>query len=708
VKTDDKLIDAIKYAEEQAESSSLQSDRQEAMAYYNGDAFGNEVAGRSQVVSRDVHDTIEWIKPSLLKMFASGDEVVKFNPVGAEDVEAAEQETEYINHIFMQKNDGFMILHDWFHDALLLKNAYVKAEWDVKETEETERYEGLMEEQVALIMQDKSVEVVAADTDEYGLYSIDVKRKKEYGCVKYKVLPPEQCRVSHSCDTVSVTEADFFQHWDWVSLSSLRESGFKIDDDVNDGEASDYTEWLRSQQADSPNYGEEGYSADPSMRKVKCKWSWIRFDKNKDGKAELLYVISVGKEVLLSEGADVIPVAALCPAPSPHRHNGWSVADGVMDLQLIKSTMLRGYFDNLYLTNNGRYAISSRVNLSDMLQSRPGGVIRVEGDPNGAIMPLVHPQAGAAILQGIEYIDALRENRTGVTRYNQGIDANSLNKTASGITQIMSASQQRIELIARVFAEGVKTLFWITHKITKQNATQPETIRLRNSFIPIDPREWKTRNDLTISVGLGNGNKDQQLVHLQTILGAQAQGMAIGIATPKNIYNAVTKLTENAGFKDTESFWTDPEKAQPQPPKQDPAMAKIQAEAQYNQQKLELDKQVATGDMALEKWKAEQQMLLEKYKAELKAQSDFELQNMKASMQQDLQVTKLQMDAHRESVTQMHDIAIKRSEHDESTEALREERQTKLLESMAAIADKMSKPKVATLSNGKKVRIDSE
>jgi hypothetical protein len=343
-----------------------------------------------------------------------------------------------------------------------------------------------------------------------------------------------------------------------------------------------------------------------------------------------------------------------------------------------------------------------------MLQSRPGGVIRVDGDPSGAIMPLVHPQAGASILQGIEYIDTLRENRTGVTRYNQGIDANSLNKTASGITQIMSASQQRIELIARVFAEGVKSLFWITHKITKQNATQPEVIRLRNEFIPIDPREWKTRNDLTISVGLGNGNKDQQLMHIQTIIAAQAQGMQIGVATPQNIYNALIKLTENAGFKDTESFWTDPSKAQPQPPKPDPNMLKIQAEQQYNQQKLELDKQMAMGDMALEKWKAEQQMLLEKYKAELKAQSDFELQNMKAGMQQELEVTKMQMQEQRESVSQMHEMAMNRSQQDESAETSRVERETKLLETMANLADKMSKPKVATLSNGKQVRIQSE
>lgn len=703
-KTDENLLAAIEWAQEAADVPSVNAEREQAIAYYNGDPFGNEVPGRSTVVSRDVHDTIEWIKPSLLKIFASGDDICTFNPVGAEDVPAAEQETEYINHIFMQKNDGFMLLHNWFHDALLLKNAYMKAEWVEKEELETERYEGLDENQIALVSSDPSIEITAADMSEYG-YSIEVKKKTSYGCVKFKVLPPEQCLVSHANEDVNVTESEFFQHWEYVTLSDLRESGFDVEDDLADGDAYDYTEYLRDKQADSFNY-EDSYSNDPSLRRIKCRWTWIKFDQNGDGKSELLYVISVGDKILLKEEADIIPVACICPSPAPHRHNGWSIADGVKDLQLIKSTLLRGYFDNLYLSNNGRYAISSRVNLQDMLQSRPGGVVRVDGDPGGAIMPLVHPQLGGAIIQGIEYIDTVRENRTGVTRYNQGIDANSLNKTASGITQIMTASQQRIELIARVFAEGVKTLFWITHKLTKQNATQPDVIRLRNQYVPVDPRQWRTRNDLTISVGLGTGNKDQQLVHLQQILLAQKEALMIGVATPKNIYHALSKLTQNAGFKDVENFWTDPSNAPPQPPKPDPVMMKLQAEAQFNQQKLELDRQKAAGDITLEKWKAEQDVLLEKYKAELKAQSEFELQKMKAELQANAEMMKAEMENQRQNVSMMHEIAIKRSEKDEEAETMREERQAKLVEGLAAVLDKLNKPKTATLSNGKKVTIE--
>jgi hypothetical protein len=700
------LIEAIHHAEDQAESPTLNEQREEALAYYNGDPFGNEVDGKSQVVSRDVHDTIEWIKPSLLKIFASGDEVVKFNPVGAEDVPAAEQESEYINHILMQKNDGFMILHNWFHDALLLKNAYVKVEWETKTQEETEKYGGLTEEELALVMQDESVEIVGGDVDEYGYYTIQVKMKEEYGCVKITNLPPENCLVSHSLSTVDVTDADFFQHRDWVTISSLRESGYDVDDDIADDENEELMSHLRDEDADSYNHGDTGISNDPAMRRVQCCWTWIRHDMNGDGTSELNYVISVGDTILFTEVVDTIPVAALCPCPQPHRHNGDSVADSVMDLQLIKSQLMRGYFDNMYLTNNGRYAVSDRVNLSDMLNSRAGGVVRVNGEPSGAIMPLVHPQQGGAILQGIEYIDGVRENRTGVTRYNQGIDANSLNKTATGISQIMSASQQRIELIARLFAEGVKTLAWLTHKVTKQNATKPDVIQLRNKFVPVDPREWKTRNDLSVSVGLGNGNKDQQLMHLQNIIMAQKEGLQIGLATPKNIYNALTKLTQNAGFKDTESFWTDPEAQQQQQPKPDPEMLKMQAEQQkdqakmqmdqqFNQAKLQLDQEKMQGQMSLEQWKAEQDVLLEKYKAELKANSDAEIQQAKLALQEQAEQTKLTLQANKDAAELM--ARIQGEEQD---------RQNRMFEKLAEISERMSQPRTATLSSGKKVTIN--
>lgn len=636
---DDKLIAALDAAESAADSPELAEERAKALEYYNGELFGNEVAGRSQYVSRDVHNAIEGIKPSLLKIFSSTDEVVSFTPTNAEDVPAAEQESAYINYLFSQKNNGFLLLEQWFHDALLLKTGYVKVYWDTREDVDTERYAGLTDDELAMVMQDQSLEVTEQAQDEYGLWSIEVKHKREYGCVKLDNLPPENCKVSHNCPSADVGESDFFQFWDYRTISWLRENGFDVPDDISDGGSESYEEWVRSEQSDATNYGDELDAVDPSMRMVKVKESWLRYDFNEDGKAELLHTITVGNTVLLREEADVIPVASLCPYPLPHRHVGRSVADDTMHYQELKSFLMRSYNDNLALSNNGRYAINAtNVNLQDMLVSRPGGVVRVNGDPGGNIFPLVHPSQGANIIQGMEFIQSLQENDTGVTRYNQGLDANSLNKTMGGMQMIMNASQLRVELIARNFAEiGVKRLFWLMHKVTKQNATQPEVFRLRNNWIPVDPRSWKTRYDLSISVGLGTGDKNQQLMHLQNILMAQKEALQIGVATPQNIYHSLTKLTENAGFKDTENFWTDPATQQPQPPQPSPEEIKAQAEmqkAQMNaqmqmkveQMKQEYENQRKQMDIAFEQWKVQLQESTKLTQAQISAQTTMNTQ----------------------------------------------------------------------------------
>jgi hypothetical protein len=182
-------------------------------------------------------------------------------------------------------------------------------------------------------------------------------------------------------------------------------------------------------------------------------------------------------------------------------------------------------------------------------------------------MPLQHPPLPAASFSMVEYMDSMKEKRTGVTAYNQGLDANSLNKTATGVQQIMNAAAQRLELVARTFAEtGVKDLFMLVHRLVRQNYTKPDIIRLRNKWVEVDPRSWKNRKDLTISVGLGSGNKDQQLMHLNSILAFQEKALALGITSPDKIYNALAKLTQNAGFKNPEEFWTNPADAPPAPP----------------------------------------------------------------------------------------------------------------------------------------------
>jgi len=285
------------------------------------------------------------------------------------------------------------------------------------------------------------------------------------------------------------------------------------------------------------------------------------------------------------------------------------------------------------------------------LTSRPGGVVRVQGEPGSSIMPLQHAPFPASSFQMVEYMDNMKEKRTGITAYNQGLDSNSLNKTATGVQQIMNASQQRLELVARTFAEtGVKDLFLLVHKMVRQNLTKPDIVRIRNKWVEIDPRSWKNRKDLSISVGLGAGNKDQQLMHLNNILQMQKEALQVGLTDPGKIYNALSKLTQNAGFKNPDEFWIDPannpqagqQQQQPDPQQQliegqlqieqMKAQADMQLEAQKNDADMKQEQLRSQNDILIEREKIASQAELERFKAQLRAETDLAIANIKAQM----------------------------------------------------------------------------
>jgi len=634
--TDDEILAKIEAQEATSYGifdDELSSERASAIDRYLGKPYGNEVEGRSQVVSTDVSDTIESILPSLLKVFMSGDEVVRFDPKGPEDIEAAQQETDVVNHLVLERNNGFFTFYTWFKDALLSKNGYVKVYWEEREEVETETYQGLTDEEFAFIVQSNEVEVIEhteypdevdiqmrqqaieqalANPDQYAgqkqaaqiqampakmLHDAKVQTKETKGCLEIEPVAPEAMMVSVDTSCVSLQDANFVQHREQSTIADLREDGFDVPDDIGFDENSDQFEAeANARDLYSEQYDRESFNG--SDRKLLVRDTYIRID------GELWRYVVVGQKIIHKEQAEIIPFAALTPVIMPHRHVGRSVADLVSDIAEIKTALMRGQLDGLYLALNPRHVISDKVNLDDMLVSRPGGVVRTMGLPGESVMPLISPDVSGVAYPMIEYMDGVKENRTGVTRYNQGLDANSLNKTATGVNQIMTAAQQRIELVARIFAEtGVKELFYLVHRLTKQHSQREMALRLRNKWVTVDPRNWKTRTDLTVSVGLGTGNKDQQLMHLMTILQAQEKAIAIGIATPKNIFNTLTKLTQNAGFRNAEEFWTDPEQNPQQDKEPQPSpdtMVLAQTEIQKTQIKAESDEKIAMQKAALD------------------------------------------------------------------------------------------------------------
>jgi hypothetical protein len=478
--------------------------------------------------------------------------------------------------------------------------------------------------------------------DPYGmvapqLHDVKIKVTETKGKIVIKNVAPENMMISVDTSSPSLQNARFVQHREVMSRSEAAEA-FGISKDKIDtiyAEVSDEYE----QESNARDIYNEEYDRVADMGMILVRDTYIRLDN------ELTRCVVIGNEIVFKEKTDVVPFACITPMLMPHRHIGRSYSDLTMDIQLIKSTLLRGQLDNMYLANNGRYAISDRVNLDDMLTSRPGGIVRVEGEPMSAILPLSHPPLPPSSFALVEYMDSMKENRTGVTAYNQGLDANSLNKTASGIAQIMSASQQRIELVARTFAEtGVKDLFKLVHRLVRTSYTKPDIMRLRNKWVEVDPREWKNRNDLTISVGLGAGNKDQQLMHLTTILQMQKEALSVGITSPEKIYNALAKLTQNAGFKNPEEFWTNPSDNQ-QEPQKDPNQTLIEGQMQIEQMKAQNEQQLAQqkaqaqlqqeqvrsqNDVTIERERIASQAELERFKAQLKAETDLAIAQIKA------------------------------------------------------------------------------
>ena len=379
----------------------ISTQREMAMKYYYGLPFGNEVDGRSQYVDSTVQDTIEWIKPSLMRVFASGDEMVKFNPHGPEDVKMAEQATDYVNYVFTKDNPGWEILYSWFTDALLSKNGIVKVWWDEYDDEQREEYRGLEEMEMTALITQEGIEVIEHTEyieEERPYHDLVIKRSSYNGKIKIENVPPSEFLISR--EAKNIQEARFVCHRVLKTLSELKEMYPDQDLDVESLGGSDEdlmafsAERLERYQFDkSAEYWEGWGNPVNNEDGLSTYWlheSFLKTDYDNDGITELRKVCTVGSTVLANDEIDNIPFVSITPVKIPHKFFGLSMADLVMELQLMKSTLMRNLMDNMYNQNFGRYAVlEGQANLDDLLTQRPGGVVRVKS-PN-AVTPLVTP-----------------------------------------------------------------------------------------------------------------------------------------------------------------------------------------------------------------------------------------------------------------------------------------------------------------------------
>jgi len=722
----DELQDLVRREMNQAignENGKLSNERLEAMSYYQGREFADPPPGqnRSKVVMLTVLETVEWVLPALLRIFTASDTIAELAPVRTtmtppptppgmpppmDPEEAGRQATAYVNHIFNVDNDGFLILHDWFKDGLLMKLGWVKRWWHEEQVRETNTFTGLTEDEYAAKLRDlndpnASAKVEILEERSYDaptpsgigedapqpipdmpgqprpkLYDCKVRVTRKQGRIKLRNVPPEEILFSRRSTRDNIP---YLCHRQASTVTALLQQGYDQEclEKVNYSNVEDFNaeRIQRYLPDDDMPYSED--RTDTPMRTLWVEENYIQADWDGDGLAELLKVTTVNRSAVVLtkngqpdvEEVDEVPFDFLCPVPIPHKLVGMSVADLVMDLQRIKSTLLRQMLDNIYLTNNPRHLVvesaATDETYDDLLTSKPGGIVRTR-TPDG-VMPLVTPFVAEKAQGLVEYMDQTAEVRTGISRHNQGLDPDDLNKTATGVSLIQQAAAQRVELIARLFAFAVQNLVRGILGLVKKHQQQERIIRVSGAPLQADPAQWKNDMTVTVSVGLGTGNKDQIMSHLMALLNVQQQivmgqqGMQGPLVYAKNIYETVGRLSENAGFK-TNFAVTDPTvppppsvTGPPQPPKPDPqaqaTMAMAQAEIEVNKQKAandqQLNEQKAGHQQQLASQKAGQEMQLAGQQAEhqkgldqQKLAHDFAIQQLKANNEMEIEKLK--------------------------------------------------------------------
>ena len=569
------------------EVSEIDTSRLSDLYHGRGPGYDDRPDGRSGIVMSDVRDAIESIKPELMDIFFGGDRVVEFSAVGPDDVESAEIETEAVNHV-MTEAGGFEAFLGWFHAALSEGIGYIKRSWSEDRRSEVVSYAGLDEDGALMIVESGADVVGRAD----GPDGITLHVREVYADTSYRldVVPACEVLVPRDWNKLSLRGCPFVVHRRSIPIHDLRGLG------VSDRSISELVE------------GDDDLG---DAREVDVKEIYLRHDLDGDGVQELVQVICGGRDDRILERAGggwmvdwitSVPIVSICPVPLPGMHGGLSITELVEDLQALRTVIARQMIDNVVLSNNADWIVDSDVasgeTIEDLLNPRPGRVIRVSGGAS-SVREVVPPQLVGQSMAALEFVEALKEQRTGVTRYSQGLDADSLNKTAEGIRRIMTAAQKKILLIARIFAEtGVSDLMRGIHDDLRSGAMRSVVMEVGGGFSEISPGGWSRRRSVRVNVGLGTDNRDTQFARLAMLLGKQEQLLGTPLVDARRIYNTLRRMLEISGFKDVESFFADPQSAPgvPVPPdSQDPSlvaaeieMRKIEAEAAVKQAELEI------------------------------------------------------------------------------------------------------------------------
>jgi len=667
------LEDAVSYID--ADVSPI---RAKGTEYYRGDPFGNEEDGRSQVVAMEVRDTVSAMLPSLMRVFFSTENVVEYVPRGPEDVAGAQQATDYANYIFSNDNNGFMTTYALFKDSLVRKCGIAKYYWDEVQEVKIDDYSGLDDQTVQLLMSEGSeVKIVVSYPDpsipmdmmqpqidpmtgqmmqmpQPMLHDVQIKRTTKDGRIKIMAVPPEELVIDRRAR--SFDDAGIIAHRQMATVDDLLQMGYELDEieeNISSTDLDSNDEYLARQPL-STTMG-SGDSLNPGQRRVLYVESYIRVDFDGDGIPELRKVCCMGSgyTVVRNLPASYLPFVDFPCDPEPHTSplEAMSIFDLTHDIQEIKSEVLRNTLDSLAQSIHPRTAVvEGQVNIDDVLNNETGAIIRMRAP--GMVQPFSTPFVGQAAFPMLDYMDQMREDRTGMSKAAMGLDADALqSSTKAAVAATISASQGRIELQARILAEGMKKLFKGILYLMTTHQDKPRMVRLRNEWVEIDPRVWNSSMDVTVNIGLGNGDTNERIQALTMIAGKQEQiiqqyGLDNPVVTPAMYIRSLQKIIELSGFKDASSYIqtlpADFQMPQAEAPKPTPeeVLAQVQAQSiqadiQKKAAELELKREQMIRDDDYRRDQMAQDLMLKKYELELKYQTQISTAEIEARQSMD-------------------------------------------------------------------------
>ena len=642
----------VQYAMAQAVDfveSEITNDRIKAQRYFDGEVDIGYEDGRSKVVATKVRDTVRSVKPSIMRVFLSTAKPVEFMPKGPEDVAAAEQATQYIHYVFT-KNDGYRVLNDAIHDALIKKTGIVKAYWESWEDAEIYTYDNLTDQEYMLLASDDTVDILehsvemTMSMDEFGMevesptHAMKISKRTPNGKMRLDSVPPEEFFIN--AQARNIDDAYIVAHRTEMTVGDLVEMGYDFEDvykldSLNGGSDIHDAEVFERQGYSSDDYDDQ--EQDVSMRLVAVTEAYMKIDVDGTGVPVLHRLICGGTsyKLLDFEPWDEIPFAVFEVDPEPHTFFGRSIADLVMDDQDAATSILRGILDNVAMTNNPRIGVvDGAVNIDDVLNNEIGAIVRMR--QAGAIQDLSVPFAAGQTLSALTYVDQTVENKTGVSRASMGLDPDAMQSTTRAAVQNTIQMQAgQIEVMVRNLADGMKRLFGIMLRTAIKYTDEEQSMRVNGQFVQVDPRVWQTDMDIGINVGLGTGREEEKQAALMQAFQIQQQiytnyGPFNGMVSLTNIRNTLSDMLASAGIRNSDRYFA------PITPEIEQQLLAMQQQAQA-QQAQGTDPNQAF--LAAEQMKAQSQMQTDMAKLQLEQQKlAMEDDRKRDQMDQDLLV----------------------------------------------------------------------